>query len=150
MERERGLRERAAHLRQEQDFLLFQKEFYVSDSKYLILDFWKGTCQLKYKNRVFKSFSFTPTSWEAVRALPPGQIVLTKKVGSDHRRLTLIFGQSLLIQSKPSAQAEKRHRDIPRLYLKKGDMLSLFYALEVGARAYIRPAAHDADRKVVR
>lgn len=150
LERERGLKEKAARLRQEQDFLLFQKEFYLSDSKYLILDLEKGRGMLKYKNRLLKAFSFTPTSWDAVRPLPPGQVVLTKKIGSDHRRLTLIFGQSFIVQSKPAAHAEKGHGGMPRLYLKKGDMLSLFYALEVGARAFIRPPVPGPDGKAVR
>ena len=49
-------------LKREQDLLLFRKEFYRSDSKYLILNIPARTGELRYKNRLLKSFSFTPSS----------------------------------------------------------------------------------------
>lgn len=135
--REKELGAKVERLRREQEFFLFKKEFYTSDSKYLILDPVSNTGQLRYKNRLLKEFRFRAPSPQGTRTLPRGVLVLVKKLGSDHNRLTLIFSGSLIIKSMESGRQAVRKSDTPRLYLKKSDMISLFYALEVGGRAYV-------------
>ncbi len=135
--REKELGAKVERLRLEQEFLLFKKGFYTLDSKYLILDPVSKTGQLRYKNRLLKEFRFTTPSPREAKALPRGVLILSKKLGSDHNRLTLIFSGSLILKSMESGRQAVRKSDTPRLYLKKSDMLSLFYALEVGGRAYV-------------
>ena len=50
LERERQVRARIELLKREQEFLLFQKELFAADSKYLVLDLRAGTGLLKYRN----------------------------------------------------------------------------------------------------
>lgn len=137
--REKELSARISRLKQEQDFLLFQKEFYVSDSKYLILDISAGKGRLKYKNRLLKEFNFTVSSAREARTVPGGDVMLTKKLGSDHNRITLIFGNSIIMKTRDSVIGPGKRGKALRLYLKRRDLISLFYALEIGSRAYITP-----------
>ncbi|HMD14868.1 MAG TPA: hypothetical protein VKI62_09600, partial [Bacteroidota bacterium] len=53
-----ALRKKILILEHEQDFLLFQKAMYNTDSKYLIMDFTSRKGQLRYKNRVLMDFRF--------------------------------------------------------------------------------------------
>lgn len=135
-EQQKQLQKKRDTLKQEQDFLQFQKEFYVSGSKYLLLDFVKGAGQLKYKNRVLKSFKFTPAFKISSQAIRPGAVTLTRKIQTPGGWRSLTFGGALVIQMKSKA-ARREDRRVPRITISRSDMASLFYALEEGSRAYV-------------
>lgn len=134
LERQKLLVEKIETLKREQDFLLFQKSLSASDSKYLIIDLSRKTGQLKYKNRVLKDFLFS--SHNPVGKILQGTIMLTKKIQGTKEPTCLIFGNSLVLQTKrlPIARTE-----IPRLLLRKKDFKAIFYALEDGSLVYILP-----------
>ena len=123
-------------LQREQDFLLFQKVMYTSDSKYLVIKAKEKTGQLMYKNRLLKDLRFTPSEKISSRTFKPGKLVLTKKVEGKRDRNVLIFGDTLIIQWKRD-WVPTREKKIPVLSLKRKEMLSVFYALEVGSLVYI-------------
>lgn len=135
-EQQKQLQKKRDTLRQEQDFLRFQKGFYVSDSKYLLLDFVKEAGQLKYKNRVLKSFKFTPAFKISSQTIQPGAVALTRKIQTSGGWRSLTFGAALVIQMKSKA-ARREDRRVPRIAVSRSDMASLFYALEEGSRAYV-------------
>jgi hypothetical protein len=130
------LSRRLATLQREEDFLLFQKEMYISDSKYLVLKAREKTGQLMYKNRVLKDLHFSSVQKISAATFKPGKLVLTKKVEGKNDRNVLIFGNELIIQWKRDV-VPQREKKIPVLSLKKKEMLSVFYALDVGSLAYI-------------
>jgi hypothetical protein len=132
---QQALQEQVATLKREQDFLLFRKAMYASDSKYLVLNSSGKTGQLMYKNRVLKDFRFIP-SRNFPNAVQPGMLVLTKKSEGKTDRHALIFGTALIIQWKRAVVPKKEAR-IPCIALTKKEMLSLFSAIEEGATAYI-------------
>jgi hypothetical protein len=134
--RHKTLNRRLAALQREEDFLLFQKAMYVSDSKYLVLRAREKTGQLMYKNRVLKDLHFRSSQKISAGTLKPGKLVLTKKVEGKNDRNVLIFEDALIIQWKRDV-VPQREKKIPVLSLKKKEMLSVFYALEVGSLAYI-------------
>lgn len=136
LEQQNALKEKIDTLRREQDFLLFEKALYVTDSKYLIINLAKKKGQLKYKNRVLKDFRFTAPANLTEDALKPGTLTLTKKREDPGKRHVLLFGRSLVIQWKRPARSPYA-ANIPRLSLSKGDLQSIFYAVEEGAKAYI-------------
>lgn len=131
-----ALQNKILALKREQDFLLFQKAMYNTDSKYLIMNFASRTGQLKYKNRVLMDFRFkTPGKYRALM-LEPGMLVLTKKKEGKNDHHTLAFGKSFIMQWKrtvvPAAES-----GIPAISLQKKDMMSVYYAIEEGALAYV-------------
>lgn len=134
LEQQKQLHARIDTLKQEQDYLLFQKTMYASDSKYLVINVAARTGQLKYKNRILKDFRFASAGH--VSMLKRGAVTLTKKIEEPKTRNLLIFGTSLVLQGKrlPATQLQA---GIPRLSLSKKDLMSVFYAVEVGAKAYI-------------
>src|SRR3989337_2149287 len=81
-------------LKREQDLLLFRKEFYSADSKYLILNIPAGKGELRYKNRLLKSFSFALSSKARLHAIPVGAAAVTRKVEGRGKRYEIIFGRS--------------------------------------------------------
>jgi hypothetical protein len=140
-EREKLLQEKAAletrivQLRQEQDFLLFQKVASSYDSKYLILHLGAGTGELRYKTRVLKNFAFRVPGERADR-VRRGTIALTQKIDGP-KRYGLIFGKDLIIRGKN--RLTSLEADIPPLSLQKKDLMAVFRALEPGAQAYVLP-----------
>ena len=134
LEQQKQLNARIETLKQEQDYLLFQKTMYASDSKYLVLNITARTGQLKYKNRILKDFHFTSAGKAGM--LKRGTVTLTKKIEEPKKRKLLIFGTSLVLQGKqvPKTQIQA---GVPRFSLSKKDLLSVFYAVEVGSKAYI-------------
>jgi len=140
-EREELLRQRDAlnkkieMLRREQDFLLFEKELYAANSKYLIINLSSKAGQLKYKNRVLKDFRFKVSS-NLAGSIKRGALTLTKKKEDPRQRHVLIFGKSLIMQWKRPARSSYE-ANVPRLSLSKKDLQSIFYAVEEGAKAYI-------------
>ena len=134
LEQQKQLNARVETLKQEQDYLLFQKTMYASDSKYLVINIAARTGQLKYKNRILKDFRFASAGH--VSMLKRGAVTLTKKIEEPKTRNLLIFGTSLVLQGKraPAAQLQK---GIPRFTLSNRDFLSVFYAVETGTKAYL-------------
>jgi hypothetical protein len=135
-EQHKVLQARIDALNREQDYLLFRKAMYVSDSKYLLLDSVLKTGQLKYKNRVLKDFKFIPSKNVLGGALKPGKLVLTKKVEGKRDRHALVFGNALVIQWK-RASVPPQEADIPFISLSRKDLLSVFFAVEKGALMYV-------------
>ncbi len=136
LEQQKVLEEKIETLRREQDFLLFEKALYATDSKYLIINLGAKKGQLKYKNRVLKDFRLTTSANLAGDVLKPGTVTLTKKREYPGQRHVLLFGKSLVIQWKQPASSPYA-ANIPRISLSKRDFQSMFYAIEEGAKAYI-------------
>jgi hypothetical protein len=135
LEQKKQLSVRIKKLKGEQDYLVFQRTMYASDSKYVIINISKKTGQLKYKNRVLKDFHFKRVSGLVSRPTR-GALTLTQKIeGARHRKL-LVFEKSLVLQGK-EAPATKLEAGIPRFALSKKDFRSVYYAVEAGAKAYI-------------
>jgi hypothetical protein len=137
-ERHQALRKKVVMLKREQDFLLFQKEMYASDSKYLVLNLAEKSGQLKYKNRVLKGFRFISAKNFDGHALEPGALILTNKTKGKSNRFALIFGSALIVQWTRTTFL-REGATIPTLLLREQDILSVFSAVEEGARAYIVP-----------
>jgi hypothetical protein len=135
-EQQRALHQRVENLEREQDYLLFQKMMYENDSKYLIIDLKKKTGRLKYKNRVLKDFGFQTSKNFPGRSLRPGMLTLTEKIEGKKDRHALAFGKTLMVRWKRST-VSKQQADIPSLSLARKDFLSVFYAVEEGALAYV-------------
>jgi hypothetical protein len=134
-EKKKQLNARVETLQREQDYLVFQKTMYESDSKYLIINIPAKTGQLKFKNRLLKSLHFKLISGQVSR-LTPGALTLTQKIEGPRERNLLIFGQALVLQGKyaPATQIEA---GIPCLSVSRKDFLSIYYAIESGAKAFI-------------
>jgi hypothetical protein len=135
LEQQKQLSVRIEKLKREQDYLVFQRTMYTSDSKYLIINISAKTAQLKYKNRVLKDFSFKPVSGR-IRRLSRGALTLTEKIEGNRKRNLLVFGKSLVLQGK-NAPSAKIEAGMPRFSLSKKDFRSVYYAIEPGAKAYI-------------
>jgi hypothetical protein len=136
LEQERVLRDQEAKLKREQDFLLFQKTMYAADSKYLVLNLSEKTGRLKYKNRVLKKFHFTATKRFSAGTLQPGMLILTKKMEIEKGSHALLFGKSLAVRERgDTAPGKKLNASV--VFLTKKDMLSVFFAMEEGASAYV-------------
>ena len=134
-EQKKQLNTRIDTLQREQDYLVFQKTMFESDSKYLIINVPAKTGELKYKNRLLKNLHFKVISGQISR-LTPGARMLTQKIEGPRERNLLIFGQALILQGKyaPSTVLEE---GIPRVFLSRKDFLSVYYAIESGAKAFI-------------
>jgi hypothetical protein len=135
---QKTLRARIEVLKREQDFLLFQKVMYGSDSKYLIINTKSKAAQLKYKNRVLKDLRFRTSKNFLRKTFRPGMLKLTKKIEGKNDRHTLVFGKSFIVRWKP-ATVRRKEEDIPIISLKRKELLSVFYALEEGSMAYLVP-----------
>lgn len=130
------LHQKIKTLEREQDFLLFQKEMYATDSKYLVLNMTRKTGQLKYKSRILKTFPFVSSGKVSRSAFQAGKLVLTKKVEGKKSRSALIFGPDLILQAK-NVIAQKKKTASLFLTVAKKDMRSIFSAVEEGAMAYV-------------
>jgi len=135
-QQQKSLQERVEVLKLEQDFLLFQKAMYSTDSKYLLLDTKEKKGRLKYKNRVLKDFTYLTSQNFPGERLKQGKFVLTKKQEGKRDRHALVFGNALIIQWK-RANVPPQEADIPFISLTKKEMLSIYFALEEGAMLYV-------------
>lgn len=135
LEQQKQLSVRIKKLKREQDYLVFKSEMYGSDSKYLIINIFKKTGQLKYKNRVLKDFHFELVSGRVSR-LTRGALTLTRKIEGTRGKNLLVFEKSLVLQGKeaPSTELEA---GITHFSLSKKDFRSVYYAVEPGAKVYI-------------
>jgi hypothetical protein len=133
--RQRELKARIEMLRSEQDLLLFQKQLSAMDSRYLVIDLARGLGQLKYRSRVFLDFTFRPLPMRVIRTVPRGVVALTKKI-ERNGRLALVFGQDFGLRTKNAVVPD---HGMPQIMVSPREMRSIFFALEAGSIAYIRP-----------
>ncbi len=137
VEQTSALRQKIVVLRHEQDYLLFQKAMFSTDSKYLIMNFAKRTGQLMYKNRVLMNFRFKLPGKYHGRRLQKGMLVLRKKTEGKNDHHTLAFGGRSFIMQWERTAVPAKESGIPAISLQKKDMMSVYYALEEGALAYV-------------
>ncbi|MDH4163959.1 MAG: hypothetical protein OEW15_14915 [Nitrospirota bacterium] len=121
-------------LKAEQEYLLFRKTFYESDSKYLVLELSSARGYLMYRNRILRSFRIE-RSGRSISAPLHGIITMTGKTDSTSKNRTLLFGNILLIQAKKNKAGGNK---LPVYVVGKKDLAALYYALEAGAMAYIK------------
>jgi hypothetical protein len=137
LEQQKQLSVRIKSLKREQDYLIFQRTMYTSDSKYLILNISKKTGQLKYKNRVLKDFHFKRVSVsDRAHRLTRGALTLTQKIEGARKRKLLVFDKSLVLQGVRAPET-KLEAGIPRYSLSKKEFRSVYFAVEQGAKLYI-------------
>jgi hypothetical protein len=137
LEQQKQLSARIKTLTREQDYLVFQRAMYASDSKYLILNVSAKTGQLRYKNRVLKDFQFKRVSVaDHAHRLTRGALTLTQKIEGARQRKLLVFDKSLGLQGVHAPEA-RLEAGMPRYSLSKKDFRSVYYAIEAGAKAYI-------------
>ncbi len=131
-----ALRTRIEVLKHEQDYLLFRQAMYLSDSKYLVMNITARKGQLNYKNRILKEFKFRLSRNFGSGSIPSGMVVLTKKTEGKKDRKTLLFGSSFLMQGKGTA-VPRMAEDVAVISVTRKDISPIYYALEVGAAAYL-------------
>ena len=135
VEQQAKLSGRIASLNHEQEFLLMQKAFYASDSKYILLDLPSRTGMLKYRNRVLRTFVFSTTAGK--RSVPRNTVLkVTAKTDGKERTRMLLFGEALLIQSKRSSFSPGKEKNAPRILIGSKDFSALYYAVEQGTMLY--------------
>jgi hypothetical protein len=131
-----ALRTRIEALKYEQDYLLFRRAMYQTDSKYLVMNIAARSGRLMYKNRVLKEFKFgLPKNFRS-GSLQSGMVMLTKKMEDKQQRRTLVFGTSFLLHGKGTA-VPRLSEDAASISVTKKDLASIYYALEEGAMAYL-------------
>jgi len=136
VEQQAKLSGRIASLNHEQEFLLMQKAFYASDSKYILLDLPSRTGMLKYRNRVLRTFAFSTASGK--RPVPRNTVLkITAKTDGNERKRMLLFGDALLIQSKRSSVSAGKEHKVPRILIGSKDFASLYYTVEQGTTLHI-------------
>lgn len=136
IERRNRLRARITKLQKEQNFLLFRKEMYAADSKYLVLDPGRGSGELRYRDRVIRNFQLTRNG-AASPPLRPGAFVLSVREERGGKRRSLVFGNTFMLQTRHARSGGRRETEPVRFVLSSKDMSSLFSALDVGSRAYV-------------
>ncbi len=130
--RESALRTRIETLQHEQDYLLFRRAMYHSDSKYLVLNVTTRTGRLMYRNRLLKDYRFRfSKNFRAV-----GMAAVTKKSEDKKNRRALVFGTSFLVHAKGTA-VPRGTENLVVVSITKKEMASIYYALEEGALAYL-------------
>ena len=136
-EMQEQLARRIGSLQKEQDFLLFQKSFFGSDSKYLVLDLAAGTGTLKYRNRTLRTFGVTmPAALR--RGLSEGRYVLTAKTDGAAGKRALVFQDRFAIHGRGFSGSSAGEKRTPGMVIGTQDLAALFYAVEKGAMLYIR------------
>ena len=131
VEQQAKLSDRIASLNHEQEFLLMQKAFYASDSKYIFLDLTSRTGMLKYRNRVLRTFAFSLTAGK--HPVPRNTVLnVTEKTDGKKRVRMLLFGDALLIQSKRSSPVAGKEKAMPRILIGSKDFAAIYYAVEQG------------------
>ncbi len=133
---DRRLERKIAKLEQEQNFLLFQRVMYGTDSRYLIINMARKKGTLRYKNRILKDFRFHTSRSLSRNPLQPGALTMTEKIEGNAGRGMLQFGRMLVITGK-QANPVSRAMGIPAISVSRKDMESLYYALEQGALVYV-------------
>jgi len=135
-ERQAQLAARVEALKEEQDFLLFQRSIAGSDSKYLLFDLTTGTGALKYRNRILRTFPFTlPASKQ--HQLRKGRHVLTGKTDGSPAKMSLVVQDSFIIHGKKYSGRQTGGKKLPGLVVGGKDLAAMYYALEQGTMLYI-------------
>jgi hypothetical protein len=136
-EKQEQLARRIETLQKEQEFLLFQKSFFGSDSKYLVLDLSAGAGTLKYRNRTLRTFTVAiPASLK--RSLREGRYILTGKTDGAAAKRSLVFQDAFVIHGKGISEATAGGKRLPGMVIGKKDLAALFFAVDAGAMLYIR------------
>ncbi len=130
--RQSALRTRIEALKNEQNYLLFRRAMYHSDSKYLVLNVTTRTGRLMYRNRLLKDFRFRfSKNFRAVE-----MAALTKKSEDKKNRRAFVFGTSFLVHAK-GTPVPRGMKDLVVVSITKKEMASIYYALEEGALVYL-------------
>jgi hypothetical protein len=139
LRREREVLARVEMLKREQSILLAQKALAAADSKYLVLDLRGGKGQLKYRNRILRSFEFPGIARSASgAALSGGTVTLAGKIDGASRKRQLIFNDQLMIIRSKYMNVPKGNRK-PAIHVEipTKDLNAIFFALELGSVAII-------------
>jgi hypothetical protein len=128
---------RIRELKRDQDFLLFQRSFAGSDSKYLILDLSARTGTLRYRNRVLRTFGFTLSS-PGHRHIRKGRHVLASKTDGSSKKRALVVEDEFLIHGKAYSGRSAGGRRMPSLVIGRKDLAALFFSVDKGTMLFIR------------
>ena len=134
--RQSQLTARIKMLKQEQDFLLFQRSFAGADSKYLLIDLSTKTGTLKYRNRILRTFGFTLSASKSQKPRK-GRYVLTGKTDGSPGKMSLVVQDSFIIHGKRYSGKQKREKSLPALVVGRKDLAAIYYAVEQGTMLYI-------------
>jgi hypothetical protein len=136
-ETQKRLASRIRELKREQDFLLFQRSFAGSDSKYLILDLSAGTGTLRYRNRVLRTFGLSVFS-PGHRQIRKGRHVIASKTDGSSKKRALVAEGGFLIHGKAYSGGSGSRRNLPSLVIGRKDLAALFFAVDKGTMLFIR------------
>lgn len=141
LRREREVLARVKMLKREQNILLAQKALAAADSKYLVLDLRGGKGQLKYRNRILRSFEFPGIARSASGASLSGSggtVTLAGKIDGASRKRQLIFNDQLMVIRSKHMNVPKGNRK-PAIHVEipTKDLNAIFFALELGSVAII-------------
>lgn len=134
---QKQLASRIGELKREQDFLLFQRSFAGSDSKYIILDLSAGTGTLKYRNRILRTFGVNVSNPEH-RPIRKGRHILASKTDGTMRKRALIVQNEFIIHGKGYSGRSAGERGMPGLVIGRKDLAALFFAVDKGTMLFIR------------
>ena len=135
-EKQEQLAARIDALKEEQDFLQFQKAIAGSDSKYILFDLSAGTGILKYRNRILRTFGFTLTSPKP-HQLRKGRYLLSEKTEGSPAKMSLTVSDSFIIQGRRYSGKQAGEKKLPRIIVDRKDLAALFYAIEKGTMLYV-------------
>jgi hypothetical protein len=136
-ETQKRLASRIEVLKREQDFLLFQRSFAGSDSKYLILDLSARMGTLKYRNRILRTFDLSITS-PGHRQIRKGRHVIAFKIDGSSKKRSLIIEDEFLIHGTAYSGRPKGGSGMPSLVIGRKDLAALFFAVDKGTLLFIR------------
>ncbi|NTW67318.1 MAG: hypothetical protein HGB21_13595, partial [Nitrospirae bacterium] len=134
--RQAQLAARIKVLKQEQDFLLFQRSFAGADSKYILIDLSTKTGTLKYRNRVLRTFGFTLSSSKSHKPRK-GRYVLTGKTDGSPGKMSLVVQDAFIIHGKRYSGRQKREKSLPAMVVGRKDLAAIYYAVEQGTMLYV-------------
>lgn len=120
-------------LKEEQEYLLFRKTFQAMDSKYLILDLSVGKGMMLYRNRVLRTFSLEKTNRKQANP-KSGLVTMTGKIDGSSKKRMLTFDALVLHAHKKDGFRLKQ----PGYRIGLRDLAALYYALDIGSKAYIK------------
>jgi len=136
-EKQAQLTTRIEALKEEQDFLLFQRSIAGSDSKYLLLDISAGAGTLNYRNRILRTFGFS-LSASKPHQLRRGQYIITGKTDGSPGKRALVFRDAFVIHGKGYLGSTSDEKKLPGIVIGRRDLAAIFYAVDSGTMLYIR------------
>jgi hypothetical protein len=135
-EQQHALELRVAALRRDQDYLVFLKRMYETDSKYLVIDLKKNTVQLRYKNRLLKDFAVQGVSPGFAKNAAAGKKAVTKKIEGGKERHALVFADAFVLRWRLS-EVPRPESSLPSIVVLKKDLLSFYYTVGPGMLAFV-------------